>query len=186
MKDFLTPRHLRQPNRLFNEWHTLVTNKDLPKSQEHNGNAILRSLKHPHDRTVCSYRLIQMFVFSSTESGKQVIYYCPHEYPKTLWKAVNDNFGAPLNSCRLYAKNGYPTKLRVRFCGKIQILIFESNKRFCVVWANPKTDVQSIKSALWMDSSDYIVQIRIFEITHYWQPFFRIKTVHNSYRIAWH
>lgn len=75
MDDFLTPRHLRKPNRYFNEWHTLVTNKDLPKSQEHNRNAILRSLKQPRDRTVWnrstlfssrSYRLTKMLVFSST------------------------------------------------------------------------------------------------------------------------
>ena len=52
MDDFLTPRHLRKPKKYFNEWHTLVTNNDLPKSKEHNRNAILRSLKQPRDRTV--------------------------------------------------------------------------------------------------------------------------------------
>ena len=53
--------------------------------------------------------------------------------------------------------------LRVRFFGKIQMWISESKNVFCVFWANPKTDHESIKSTLGVDSSDQI-QIRIFEI----------------------
>ena len=58
---------------------------------------------------------------------------------------------------------------------------------------NPKTDHESIKSTLQVDSSDQI-QIRIFEIHHlsffwdkiqkkyFWQPVFHAKLVHNSNR----
>ena len=41
--------------------------------------------------------------------------------------------------------------------------ISESKNVFCVFLANPKTDHESIKSTLGVDSSDQI-QIRIFEI----------------------
>ena len=53
--------------------------------------------------------------------------------------------------------------LRARFLGKIQIRISESKNGFRVFWANPKTDHESIKSTLRVDSSDQI-QIRIVEI----------------------
>ena len=59
-----------------------------------------------------------------------------------------------------------PYETKGAFYGKIQIWLFKSNKRFCVLWANSKTDDESIKSTLWMDSLDHTVQIRIFEITH--------------------
>ena len=97
-----------------------------------------------------------------------------------------------------------PYETKGAFYGKIQIWLFKSNKRFCVLWANSKTDDESIKSTLWMDSLDHTVQIRIFEITHLsvlflwgrgeggggvggriwkkylWQAFFRIKTNKNG------
>ena len=59
-----------------------------------------------------------------------------------------------------------PYETKGAFYGKIQIWLFKSNKRFCVLWADSKTDDESIKSTLWMDSSDHTVKIRIFEITH--------------------
>ena len=53
---------------------------------------------------------------------------------------------------------------------RIQKRIYESKSRFLnpktdfeFFWANPKTDHESIKSTLWVDSSDQI-QIQIFEI----------------------
>ena len=51
----------------------------------------------------------------------------------------------------------------MRFLGKIQIRISESKNGVCVFWANPKTDHESIKSTLWVDSSNQI-QIWMFEI----------------------
>ena len=59
-----------------------------------------------------------------------------------------------------------PYETKGAFYGKIQIWLFKSNKKFCVLWADSKTDDESIKSTLWMDSSDHTVKIRIFEITH--------------------
>ena len=60
--------------------------------------------------------------------------------------------------------------VRVRFFWKIQIQISESKSRFPnpetdfeFFWANPKRDHESIKSTLWVDSSDQI-QIQIFKI----------------------
>ena len=52
-------------------------------------------------------------------------------------------------------------KGRVSLFGKIQIWISESKNGICFFWANPKTGHESIKSTLWVDSSDQI-QIRIF------------------------
>ena len=75
--------------------------------------------------------------------------------------------GAPvplLISASFMLTNGDPTKLRVRLWENpnpgVQI-----QQRFCVFWADSKTDDESIKSTLWMDSSDHTVKIRIFEIT---------------------
>ena len=52
----------------------------------------------------------------------------------------------------------------MRFFGKIQIHDFRIQKRILRFWgANPKTDHESIKSTLRVDSSDQI-QIQIFEI----------------------
>ena len=50
----------------------------------------------------------------------------------------------------------------MRFRGKIEIRISKSKTGFFFFWANPKTDRESIKSTLWVDSSDQI-QIWIFE-----------------------
>ena len=48
------------------------------------------------------------------------------------------------------------------FCGKIQSGFPNPKKDFAFVWANPETDHESLKSTLWVDSSDQI-QIQIFE-----------------------
>ena len=49
------------------------------------------------------------------------------------------------------------------FCGKIQSGFPNPKKDFAFVWANPETDLEPLKSTLWVDSSDQI-QIQIFEI----------------------
>ena len=54
-------------------------------------------------------------------------------------------------------------KFKGVFLGKIQIRISKSKNGFCVFGANQKTDHESIKYKLRVDSSDQI-QIRIFEI----------------------
>ena len=67
---------------------------------------------------------------------------------------------------RFLAHHSVATLLRhwVRFLGKIQIRQFLNPKTdFAFFWTNPKTDHESIKSTLRVDSSDQI-QIRIFEI----------------------
>ena len=51
----------------------------------------------------------------------------------------------------------------MRFLGKNQIWISESKNGFLLILANARTDHESIKSTLRVDSSDQI-QIRIFEI----------------------
>ena len=48
------------------------------------------------------------------------------------------------------------------FLGKSKSGFPNPNTDFAGFWANPKTDHESIKSTLWVDSSDQI-QIRIFE-----------------------
>ena len=50
---------------------------------------------------------------------------------------------------------------------------YTTKSGFCVFWANPKTDHESIKSTPRVDSSDQI-QIRIFEIHNlsvFWKGF---------------
>ena len=53
--------------------------------------------------------------------------------------------------------------LWVHFLGKSKSGFPNSKTDFAFFWANPKTDHESIKSTLWVESSDQI-QIRIFEI----------------------
>ena len=62
--------------------------------------------------------------------------------------------------------------------GKIQIGIYEFRKDFAWFWANPKTDRESLKSTLWVDSLDQL-QIRIFEI-HLLSIYFRRERIENS------
>ena len=61
-------------------------------------------------------------------------------------------------------------KFKGVFLGKIQIRISETKNGFCVFGANQKTDNESMKYKLRVDSSDQI-QIRIFE-THNLKRFF--------------
>ena len=63
-------------------------------------------------------------------------------------------------------------KFKGVFLGKIQIRISESRNGFCVFGANQKTDNESMKYKLRVDSSDQI-QIRIFEIHNLKRFFFR-------------
>ena len=49
------------------------------------------------------------------------------------------------------------------FLGKSKSGFSNPKTDFSFFWANPKTDHGSVKSTLWVDSSDQI-QIRIFEI----------------------
>ena len=79
------------------------------------------------------------------------------------------------------------------FLGKSKSGFPNPNTDFAGFWANPKTDHESIKSTLWVDSSDQI-QIRIFEtrnLSVFWgkdlktvfcQAVFRTKMVHNRFR----
>ena len=70
------------------------------------------------------------------------------------------------SQCRVGSTAGasrHPMLGGCRVFGKIQIRISESKHGFSgFLGANPKTDHESIKSTLWVDSSDQI-QIRIFE-----------------------
>ena len=61
--------------------------------------------------------------FLPPESGKQIVYYCPHEYAKTLWKAVNAHFRRPLHcpftdKCLLHANKWGPYEIKGAFMGK--------------------------------------------------------------------